>query len=225
MKNEVKSWNPKARKGVPNNKIQRLVKRVIDFSIAFILLIIFSPILFFVSFSIFTFMGSPIFFRQQRPGFMGQPFVLWKFRTMNDTFEKSGELLSDEKRLTPLGEFLRETSLDELPQLLNVVRGDLSLVGPRPLLMEYLPLYSKEQAKRHDVIPGITGWAQINGRNDISWERKFELDLWYIENWNLFLDLKILWLTGMKVLNRAGVNQEGHATVEKFKGFTSKWKV
>jgi len=163
-------------------------------------------------------LGSPVFFRQTRPGLHGKPFQMVKFRTMTDQRGLDGSLLSDAERITPLGRFLRATSLDELPELWNVLKGDMSLVGPRPLLMEYLPLYSQAQARRHDVRPGITGWAQVNGRNALSWEEKFELDVWYVENRTTWLDLKILWMTVWKVLGREGVSAPGEATMSKFTG-------
>lgn len=163
-------------------------------------------------------LGHPAFFRQTRPGLHGRPFQMIKLRTMTDARGPDGTLLSDAERLTPFGRFLRASSLDELPELWNVLRGDMSLVGPRPLLMEYLPLYSTEQARRHEVRPGITGWAQVNGRNAIGWEEKFALDVWYVDHRSLWLDLKILWLTLKKVLVREGISAEGHATVENFKG-------
>jgi sugar transferase EpsL len=162
--------------------------------------------------------GSPIFFMQVRPGLHGKPFTMRKFRTMTNDGGSSGDLLPDSQRLTRLGKFLRSTSLDELPELFNVLKGEMSLVGPRPLLMEYLPLYTPEQARRHEVKPGITGWAQVNGRNAISWEEKFRLDVWYVDNRSFLLDLKILWLTLAKVFKREGISQEGQATMEKFQG-------
>jgi lipopolysaccharide/colanic/teichoic acid biosynthesis glycosyltransferase len=162
--------------------------------------------------------GSPVVFTQQRPGLYGKPFVMYKFRTMTDSRDTSGALLHDAVRLTSFGRFLRSSSLDELPELLNVLKGDMSLVGPRPLLMEYLPLYSPEQARRHEVRPGITGWAQVNGRNAISWEEKFTLDVWYVENQSFWLDVRILWLTMLKVFQRQGISQEGQATMKKFRG-------
>lgn len=162
--------------------------------------------------------GSPVFFMQNRAGKDGEIFKMYKFRTMTDSKDESGALLSDEKRLTVFGKWLRSTSLDELPELWNVLRGEMSLVGPRPLLVEYLPLYSPEQARRHKVRPGITGWAQVNGRNTISWEDKFRLDVWYVENQSLWLDIKILWLTVKKVLLRDGISAEGDATMPRFMG-------
>lgn len=163
-------------------------------------------------------LGSPIIFKQQRPGLFARPFYVYKFRTMNDKKDSHGCLLPDEVRLTTFGKLLRKLSLDELPQLVNVIMGDMSIVGPRPLLMEYLPLYNQEQARRHDVRPGITGWAQVNGRNAISWEEKFKLDVWYVDNWSFSLDMKILWMTVLKVIKSEGVNQQGQATMEKFRG-------
>ena len=163
-------------------------------------------------------MGRPIIFTQQRPGLSGKPFTIYKFRTMNDERDAQGNLLPDEQRLTRFGKFLRKTSLDELPELFNVLKGDMSLVGPRPLLMEYLPLYSAEQARRHEVKPGITGWAQINGRNTLAWEDKFNLDVWYVDHLSFWLDVKILFITLLKVFKREGISQDGQATVEKFRG-------
>ncbi|MHA7681456.1 sugar transferase [Cupriavidus sp. PET2-C1] len=163
-------------------------------------------------------LGSPVFFRQVRPGLRGRPFEMIKFRTMTDSRGPDGQLLPDADRLTAFGRFLRGTSLDELPELWNVLKGDMSLVGPRPLLMEYLPLYSTEQARRHEVRPGVTGWAQVNGRNALSWEDKFKLDVWYVDNWSLWLDVKILWLTVRKVLVREGISAAGEATMSKFTG-------
>ena len=166
-------------------------------------------------------LGSPILFRQTRPGLRGVPFQMVKFRTMTDGRGPDGDLLPDAERLTPFGRFLRSSSLDELPELWNVVRGSMSLVGPRPLLMEYLPLYSKEQARRHEVRPGVTGWAQINGRNALSWEEKFKLDVWYVDNRTVWLDMKILWLTVKKVVVREGISAAGEATMARFSGSSS----
>ncbi|GGR53899.1 UDP-phosphate galactose phosphotransferase [Deinococcus seoulensis] len=163
-------------------------------------------------------LGSPVLFRQQRPGRHGRPFVMYKFRSMSDQRGSDGQLLPDAQRLTRFGRFLRSTSLDELPGLLNVLRGDMSLVGPRPLLMEYLPLYSARQGRRHDVKPGLTGWAQVNGRNAISWEQKFELDVWYVEHRTLKLDLQIIAMTLQKVLKRDGISAQGEATMSRFQG-------
>ncbi|MFJ7508723.1 sugar transferase [Peribacillus simplex] len=163
-------------------------------------------------------LGSPVIFKQERPGLNGKPFYLFKFRTMTDEKDEKGDLVPDEKRLTDLGKLLRKLSLDELPQLFNVMKGDVSFVGPRPLLMEYLPLYTSEQARRHDVRPGMTGWAQVNGRNAISWEKKFELDVWYVDNQSFLLDMKIIYLTLIKVCKQEAITQEGHVTTQKFVG-------
>lgn len=198
--------------------MQQKIKRVIEFALAFITLIIFSPILLIVGVGVRIKLGSPIFFRQARVGLNGEVFEMIKFRTMKDAYDAEGNLLPDEERLTAFGSFLRKSSLDELPELWNVLKGDMSLVGPRPLLVEYLPLYSERQMKRHHVRPGITGYAQVNGRNNISWGRKFELDVYYVENFSLWLDFKILYQTFMKVLRQADINQEGNATVERFNG-------
>ena len=198
-----------------------MVKRTFDILGAGIGLTLLSPVLLILVILIRRQMGSPVLFRQTRPGKDGKPFEMMKFRTMRDATGPDGELLPDTARLTPLGQTLRSSSLDELPELWNVLKGDMSLVGPRPLLMEYLPLYSPEQARRHDVRPGITGWAQINGRNAISWDEKFTLDIWYVDNRGLWLDLKIIWLTIRKVLKREGISAAGEATMPKFKGSRS----
>ena len=197
-----------------------MLKKIFDFFGSLFLLLLLLPVMVILSILIWIKSGSPIFFKQMRPGLHAKPFLIYKFRTMQEMSGSGGELLPDVERLTKFGKFLRKSSLDELPELFNVLRGDMSLVGPRPLLMEYLPLYSKEQAKRHEVKPGITGWAQINGRNDISWKKKFDLDIWYIENQTFWLDLKILCITIRKVLTKEGVNRVGQATVEKFNGFS-----
>ena len=194
------------------------MERISDIVVSILTLVLLSPLMLFVIAAIRIWLGTPVFFRQVRPGRYGHPFVMIKFRTMRDATGKDGLQLPDEVRLTRLGKFLRSTSLDELPELWNVLKGEMSLVGPRPLLMEYLPLYSREQARRHEVRPGVTGWAQINGRNAISWEQKFELDVWYVNHRSLWLDVKILWLTVLKVLLREGVSQDGHVTMEKFRG-------
>ncbi len=194
------------------------MKRIIDFVASFIGLILLLPIMIITAFLILINMGKPVIFKQQRPGLNGKPFYLYKFRTMTDKKDSIGKLLPDEKRLTSFGKFLRRYSIDELPQLFNVVKGDMSFVGPRPLLMEYLPLYTPEQARRHEVRPGITGWVQVNGRNAITWEEKFKLDVWYVNNRSLFLDLKILLLTAIIVFKSEGINQAGHATMPVFKG-------
>ena len=163
-------------------------------------------------------LGTPVLFRQQRPGLGGRPFWLLKFRTMTEARDARGNLLPDAARLTAFGRFLRATSLDELPELLNVLKGDMSLVGPRPLLMQYLDRYTPEQARRHEVRPGITGWAQVNGRNAITWEEKFKLDVWYVDNWSLWLDIKIIFMTVWKIFKREGISQPGQATMEEFRG-------
>lgn len=194
------------------------VKRLFDFVIALIGLFFVAPIILVVTVLLFLANKGKPFFIQQRPGKKGEPFYIIKFKTMNDKCTVDGELLSDSDRLTAVGSFVRKTSIDELPQLFNVLKGDMSLVGPRPLLMEYLPLYSREQARRHDVRPGITGWAQVNGRNAIGWDEKFKLDVEYVDNCSVALDMKILWMTVMKVVKSEGVSQEGHVTMEKFKG-------
>ncbi|MFT6674314.1 MAG: lipopolysaccharide/colanic/teichoic acid biosynthesis glycosyltransferase [Sulfitobacter sp.] len=195
-----------------------MIKRVLDISTAAIGLVLLSPMLFLVSLKVRHQMGSPVLFRQTRPGLNGKPFQMIKFRTMRDTVDAQGHVLCDAERLTKLGRFLRSSSLDELPELWNVLKGDMSLVGPRPLLMEYLPLYSPEQSRRHAVRPGVTGWAQVNGRNAISWNEKFALDVWYVDNRTLWLDLRIIWLTLRKVIKREGISAAGEATMPKFKG-------
>jgi lipopolysaccharide/colanic/teichoic acid biosynthesis glycosyltransferase len=195
-----------------------VIKSVFDRSAALCGIIVLSPLFIGVSVLVWLSMGRPIFFRQQRPGRLAKPFWLLKFRTMSDRRGAGGKLLPDADRLTRIGRMLRATSLDELPQLWNVLRGDISLVGPRPLLMQYLPRYSPEQARRHDVIPGITGWAQINGRNALTWEEKFALDTWYVDNWNMILDLRILMLTLVRILRRDGISRAGHATMPEFMG-------
>lgn len=194
------------------------IKRFLDLALVCIVVVAFSPLFMMAYLLIRWKIGNPVFFRQVRPGFGGKPFEMLKFRTMIDARDANGCLLPDEQRISPFGQFLRSTSIDELPELINVLKGDMSLVGPRPLLMEYLPLYSEEQKRRHDVRPGITGWAQINGRNAISWKKKFELDVWYVDNQSFCLDLKILVLTVLKVLKRSDINQAGRATVEPFNG-------
>lgn len=200
------------------------MKRLLDLFASTLLLIIFFQVILACGLLIKIKLGSPILFKQERPGLNGKPFYLYKFRSMTEERNDKGHLLPDHIRLTSFGKFLRRYSLDELPQLINVIKGDLSLVGPRPLLMEYLPLYTPEQAKRHLVRPGITGWAQVNGRNALSWEEKFEHDVWYVNNRNLLLDLKILIVTIKKVINSDGVSQPGNATMESFKGSKSTLK-
>ena len=194
------------------------MKRLLDVTAALVGLILLSPLILVLLLLIRQKLGSPVFFTQTRPGLYGKPFKMVKFRTMTDARNPNGELLPDSLRLTSFGKFLRSTSLDELPELWNVLKGDMGLVGPRPLLMEYLPHYSSEQARRHEVRPGITGWAQINGRNAISWEEKFKLDVWYVDNQSFILDLKILLLTIKKVFVREGISANGEATMPKFTG-------
>ncbi|WP_417898967.1 sugar transferase [Bacillus haimaensis] len=198
------------------------MKRIVDIILSLLVLSLLSPIIIVVSILIIYKLGSPILFKQQRPGQYGKPFILYKFRTMTNSVDKYGRFLPDELRLTSFGTFLRRYSLDEIPQFINVLKGELSLVGPRPLLMEYLPLYSKEQFKRHLVKPGITGWAQVNGRNAISWEEKFDLDIWYVKNFSFFLDMKILLLTIIKVIKREGITQPGYATIQPFSNVKSR---
>jgi lipopolysaccharide/colanic/teichoic acid biosynthesis glycosyltransferase len=198
--------------GVPKSK------RILDLLLAIPGVLVLSPLLAALAILIRLRLGSPILFLQTRPGYRGQPFTLCKFRTMTDTRDKEGRLLSDAERLTGLGRFLRAFSVDDLPNAINVLRGEMSVVGPRPLLMEYLNRYTAEQARRHDVLPGITGWAQVNGRNDLSWEDKFRLDVWYVDHWSLGLDIKILARTAWKVLRREGISQPGFATAQEFQG-------
>ena len=194
------------------------LKRALDIIFSCLAMLLVSPIFLLISITVIITSGSPIFFKQYRPGLNEKIFKLYKFRTMTNKCDKNGNFLSDEHRITKFGNFLRSTSLDELPGLWNVFNGNMSFVGPRPLLVEYLPLYSKEQAKRHEVKPGITGWAQVNGRNAISWEQKFKMDIWYIKNQSFFLDIKILLMTIKKVLTRDGISHNNHATMDKFRG-------
>ena len=194
------------------------IKPILDFLLALFLIILFSPIILIVALLIRLKLGSPIFFIQERPGLNGKIFKIYKFRTMSNQRDSKGQLLSDELRLKGFGKFIRKSSLDELPQLFNVLKGEMSFVGPRPLLVEYLKLYNKEQARRHEVKPGITGWALVNGRNAISWEEKFRLDVYYVKNISFGLDLKILYLTFFKVLKRKDINSSTNITMEKFKG-------
>ena len=194
------------------------IKPILDFLLALFLILLFSPIILIVALLIRLKLGSPIFFIQERPGLNGKIFKIYKFRTMSNQRDSKGQLLSDELRLKGFGKFIRKSSLDELPQLFNVLKGEMSFVGPRPLLVEYLKLYNKEQARRHEVKPGITGWAQVNGRNAISWEEKFRLDVYYVKNISFGLDLKILYLTFFKVLKRKDINSSTNITTEKFKG-------
>jgi sugar transferase EpsL len=201
--------------GLLQNKI---MKRLFDFTIALVALLLLWPIMLVVALLVWNTMGSPVLFCQQRPGLNGKSFNIYKFRTMLLSYDLQGELLPDSERMTKLGTILRQYSLDEFPQLLNVLKGDLSLIGPRPLLMEYLPLYTAEQARRHHVRPGISGWAQVNGRNAVSWEEKFKYDVWYVDHQSFLLDIKVLWMTVIKVVSSEGVNQEGSVTMEKFRG-------
>ncbi|WP_286682074.1 MULTISPECIES: sugar transferase [Idiomarina] len=194
------------------------MSRMFDVSVALVSLVVLLPLMFLLSVFILFKIGTPVFFTQVRPGLHGRSFKMIKFRTMRDAYDSEGNPLPDEQRLTKFGNFLRATSLDELPELWNVLKGDMSLVGPRPLLMEYLDLYTSEQARRHEVRPGVTGWAQVNGRNAISWEEKFKLDVWYVDNRTFWLDIKILFLTIKKVFIREGISAEGEATMSKFKG-------
>jgi lipopolysaccharide/colanic/teichoic acid biosynthesis glycosyltransferase len=195
-----------------------VIKRIFDVLVSMVVLIVLLPAIAVVAVLIHRKLGSPVLFRQTRPGLYGKPFKMIKFRTMLDAVDAQGNPLPDSERMTPFGQFLRASSLDELPGLWNVFKGDMSLAGPRPLLMEYLPLYSKEQYRRHDVRPGVTGWAQVNGRNAISWEEKFKLDVWYVDNRSFWLDLEILLLTVKKVLVRDGISGEGEVTMSKFTG-------
>lgn len=195
-----------------------MIKRIFDLFAAGIVLLLLLPVIGLVAWKVRKNLGAPVLFTQQRPGYNGKAFRMFKFRTMRDAFDSEGNPLSDAERVTSFGQFLRSTSLDELPELWNVLKGDMSLVGPRPLLMEYLPLYSPEQYRRHEVRPGVTGWAQVNGRNALSWEEKFNLDVWYVDNRSLWLDLKILFLTIKKVVVRDGISAEGEVTMPKFTG-------
>jgi sugar transferase EpsL len=191
-----------------------------DRSLALLVLAAASPVFLLCGLAIACFLGAPVLFAQTRPGLHGQPFKMYKFRTMTEAREPSGELKPDAERLTAFGRWLRAASLDELPELFNVLKGDMSLVGPRPLLMEYLPLYSPEQARRHEVKPGITGWAQVNGRNALSWEEKFRLDVWYVDHRSIWLDMKILFLTALRLVQRQGVSHPGHETMPRFTGMS-----
>jgi lipopolysaccharide/colanic/teichoic acid biosynthesis glycosyltransferase len=193
-------------------------KRIFDAVGSGLGLVMLSPLLAVIGALVWRFHRRPVLFVQERPGLGAKTFKMYKFRTMTDERDEHGRLLPDAQRLTRFGRFLRDSSLDELPELFNVLKGEMSLVGPRPLLVEYLPLYNAEQARRHGVKPGVTGWAQINGRNAISWEEKFELDVWYVDNWSLWIDIKILWLTILKVLRRSGISAAEHASMPKFTG-------
>ena len=197
------------------------MKRFFDIMVSLCVLVVFAPVLAIVSLKIRRHLGSPVLFRQTRPGRDGKPFEMIKFRTMKDVNGTDGQPLPDAERITPFGDFMRRTSLDELPEFWNVLKGDMSLVGPRPLLMQYLPLYSKEQYRRHEVRPGITGWAQVNGRNAISWEEKFKLDVWYVDNQSFWLDIKILFLTVKKVVFKEDISADNHATMPFFSGTES----
>jgi lipopolysaccharide/colanic/teichoic acid biosynthesis glycosyltransferase len=195
---------------------QILMKRLFDLALGIPAFFVLSPVLIVIAAILRITMGTPVLFRQVRPGLYGRPFTIYKFRTMTDERDGERNLLPDEKRLTRLGQFLRKTSMDELPEFINVIKGGMSIVGPRPLLMRYLDRYTPGQARRHEVKPGITGWAQVNGRNAISWEDKFKLDVWYVDNWSVWLDVKIILMTIKKVLSREGISQEGHATMKYF---------
>jgi len=201
-----------------SKRVQAFLKRVFDIVVSAVALTVLAPVMGLIALLVWRTMGRPVLFRQARPGLHGKPFVMYKFRTMRDLRDAEGNLLPDEARLTPFGRWLRATSLDELPELVNVLRGEMSLVGPRPLLMEYLERYTPEQARRHEVKPGITGWAQIHGRNNLSWDERFKLDVWYVDNWSLWLDVKILWRTLWMVLRREGISAQGHATMPEFIG-------
>lgn len=195
-----------------------MLKNLFDKVLSLLLIILFSPILIIVSILLLIFVGKPIVFKQKRPGLKEEIFTVYKFRTMTNDTDSEGNLLPDDKRLVGIGKFIRSTSLDELPQLFNVLKGDMSFVGPRPLLVDYLGLYSDEQKRRHDVKPGITGWAQVNGRNSISWKQKFEYDVWYVDNQSFALDLKILWMTFLKVVKRSDINFEKPQEIRRFNG-------
>ena len=197
-------------------------KRIFDLLLTIFGLIFILPVLLITALMLRVIIGAPVLFSQIRPGLQGKPFQIYKFRTMTDKRDADGNLLPDAERMVPFGRFLRSTSLDELPALFNVIKGDMSLVGPRPLLMEYLALYTPEQARRHEVRPGITGWAQVNGRNALSWEDKFKLDVWYVDNRSLWLEIKILWMAFAKVFKREGISQDGQATMSKFMGTKAK---
>ncbi len=193
-------------------------KRLFDLLFTTLALVILSPFLLITAVLVRIFHGKPVIFAQKRPGYQGMPFSIYKFRTMTDARDRNGNLRPDAERLTRLGRFLRSSSLDELPELFNVLRGEMSIVGPRPLLMQYLERYTPEQARRHEVLPGITGWAQVNGRNALTWDDKFRLDVWYVDHWSLWLDIRIIFLTIWKVFKREGISQPGHATAEEFMG-------
>jgi sugar transferase EpsL len=198
--------------------VRSILKRIIDLSVAVVCLVVFSPVLAAAAVAIRITSGAPVLFRQTRPGLHGRPFTIFKFRTMANVRDSNGDLLPDAQRLTRVGRFLRASSLDEFPQLINVIRGELSLVGPRPLLTEYLDRYTPEQARRHEVLPGITGWAQVNGRNAVEWEERLRLDVWYVDHWSLWLDFRILFSTMKSVLRRRGISYPGHETMPPFRG-------
>jgi len=198
-------------------------KRVFDLIVSALAIGVLAPVFLLLAFLVRCNMASPILFRQRRPGLHGQPFTVYKFRTMTDARGPHGRLLPDEKRLTRIGKFLRATSMDELPEFFNVLKGEMSIVGPRPLLMQYLDRYTLEQARRHEVKPGLTGWAQVNGRNALSWEDKFKLDVWYVDHWSVRLDVKIIAMTIWKILKMEGINQPGHVTAEEFRGMGRKY--
>lgn len=199
-------------KGVP------VIKRLLDILFSLLVLVLFSPILILISLLVLITLGTPILFRQKRPGYKSKIFEIFKFRTMRSGLDQDGNPLPDEQRITSLGKALRSISLDELPEVINILRGEMSWVGPRPLLVEYLDRYNTEQIRRHDVLPGLTGWAQIHGRNVLTWEDKFTLDVWYVDNWSLWLDIKIFFMTIWKVITREGINQAGHISAEVFMG-------
>ena len=205
---------------LPNGKgnVIPTSKRILDLVISILGVLILSPLMISLAIIVGVLFGMPIIFRQKRPGYHGKPFMVYKFRTMKNIFDENDHLLPDSQRMTRFGHFLRSTSLDELPELFNVIKGEMSIVGPRPLLMQYLERYSPEQARRHEVLPGITGWAQINGRNALTWEEKFKLDVWYVDHWSFGLDIKILFISVIKVLQREGISQPGQATAEEFMG-------
>ena len=194
------------------------LKRVFDFTVAGLSILVLAPLLAVVALLVFLKLGTPVLYRQVRPGLHAKPFELFKFRSMLDAFDEDGKPLPNDQRITPFGQTLRSLSLDELPELWNILKGDMSLVGPRPLLMDYLPLYDERQSRRHEVRPGLTGWSQVNGRNSISWEEKFEFDIWYVENGSFGLDIKIILMTIMKVLRREGISHEGDVAMPRFRG-------
>ena len=195
-----------------------VVKRVLDFALAAISVVALAPLIAIIAILVYLNLGSPVTYKQQRPGLHGRPFELVKFRSMREAFGEDGQPLPNDQRMTPFGRFLRSLSLDELPELWNILRGDMSIVGPRPLLMEYLPLYNERQARRHEVKPGLTGWCQVNGRNSLSWEEKFDLDIWYVENASLSLDIKIIFKTFLTVIRREGISHEGDVAMPRFRG-------